>query len=331
MNSQHKIRRVLITGGAGFVGSALVELLLRESPEPAVAVLDNFTTGQHGFVPNHRNVRIFECDLRDREGVNHVFSEFRPEYVIHLAAIHFIPYCNRHPNEAVAVNIGGTQHVLDACSLHPPRGLVVASSAAVYPINDDFNREEDCLPKPTDIYGLTKWCNEEQVRLYAMQGTTRCAVGRISNVYGPRETNAHIVPEIIHQMLVGSGVLQLGNVTPKRDYIHVNDVARAFFKLAFDNKEVYRIFNIGTGKEYSVAELATVLSRISGVELTIETASDKVRKIDRPYLRSDISRAAREIDFVARYDIEEGLSDLWQWARENPEFAGLPFRRGNGR
>jgi UDP-glucose 4-epimerase len=316
--------KFLITGGAGFVGSALVRELLAREAAAEIVVLDSFCTGQYGYLPKSPRVKVAECDLRDCEGVWAAIQQHRPQRVIHLAAIHFIPRCNEFPAEAVAVNIGGTQNLLDACRKQPPESLVIASSAAVYPISDEYQRES-ARPAPTDIYGLTKWCNEEQLQLFANQTQTKCAVARISNVYGPRETNPHIVPEIVYQMLCGATAIRLGNTAPKRDYVHVQDVAAAFARLSLTPVEPFAIYNVGTGAEYSVVELVAALGRISGRELQIETDGAKVRKTDRPFLRSDVSRMQNELGFRASYDLERGLTDLWQWAVEHPEAARRPF------
>ena len=199
----------------------------------------------------------------------------------------------------------------------PPRSLVAASSAAVYPIYDAANIEEHPIPGPTDVYGLSKWVNEEQLRQYAAQTNTRCAVARFFNIYGPRETNPHVLPEIIDQMLAGQMQLSLGNVKPKRDYIYVEDIARAVLELAQKNTHSFRTFNVGTGTEYSVEELVEFLARVSGLPLSIETDPDRVRKSDRMHLLCDYSRIREEIGWKPDFDLERGLETLWAWSQEH--------------
>jgi UDP-glucose 4-epimerase len=231
----------------------------------------------------------------------------------HLAALHFIPYCNSHPEETMAVNVVGTQHVLEACRNHPPARLVVASSAAVYPIRDRANSEDDS-PGPTDIYGLSKWVNERQVELYAQQTRTRCAAARLFNVFGPKETNPHVIPEIVAQVAAGQEEIALGNVKPKRDYVYVTDVARALATIAEKNEHPFSVYNVGTAEEYSVEEIIEQLAAVTGRPLRIAVAADRVRPADRMHLLCDQGRITSELGWAPRYTFESGLAALWRSA-----------------
>ena len=305
-----KTNTILVTGGAGFVGSALVRELL-EQTDSAIVVWDNFANGRRAFLPDSPRVYVREVDLTKRAAVLEAFDEVRPEIAIHLAAIHFIPYCNAHPDEALQVNVTGAQNFLDACRRRPPARVVIASTAAVYPIHDGANAEDDAVG-PTDVYGLSKWVNERQLDLYARETPSRCAAARLFNVIGPRETNPHVLPEIVDQIRGGRDELSLGNVRPKRDYIHVADVARALLAIARKNEQSFRAYNVGTGSEYSVEEIVALLAQITGRPLTITVSSDRVRKAERMHLLCDTRRTREEIGWSARYDLESGLRDLWQ-------------------
>jgi UDP-glucose 4-epimerase len=312
MNSPLRdIRTVLVTGGAGFVGSSLVPELLR-STSASVFVLDNLCNGQRGRLPVSDRLTFAEVDLSDAAAVAHVVTELQPDWVFHLAALHFIPYCNAHPAETLQVNVVGTQHLLDACREHPPAALVAVSSMAVYPIRDGANAETDPAG-PTDVYGLSKWANEQQVALFSAQVPTRCVVARLSNVYGPRETNPHVVPAILEQVGRGQTDVELGNVKPRRDYVYVTDVAEALLALAAKNESPYRVFNVGAGEEYSVEEIVERLARVSGLPLKIRVASDRVRATDRMHLLCDLTRITREIGWRPRHDLQSGLAALWEW------------------
>jgi UDP-glucose 4-epimerase len=213
------------------------------------------------------------------------------------------------------VNVVGTQALLDACKAHAPARLVVASTMAVYPIKAGFNHEDDPAG-PTDIYGLSKWINEQQLELFARDTGIRCAAARLSNIYGPNETNPHVIPEIFEQVARGETELALGNIKPLRDYVYTSDVARALWLIGRRSKQPYRVYNVGTGSEYSVEEIVSRLARISGRALKIRVAADRVRKADRMHLLADPTRIAQEIGWRPEYTIDRGLTELWQWYGE---------------
>ncbi len=301
----------LVTGGCGFVGSAVVHEIVEHRPAATVVVLDNLCNGRREFLPECERVVLQEADLRDQQAVHSVMEETRPQVVLHLAALHFIPYCNAHPAETLQVNVVGTQHLLEASRSFPPAKLVVASSAAVYPIRTDANKEESPIG-PTDIYGLTKSINEQQIELYSRQTPTRCAAARLFNVFGPRETNPHVIPEIIKQVKAGQIMLSLGNVKPKRDYVHVTDVARALLAIVDQSSHRLRTYNVGTGQEHSVEEIVAALTRLSGIPLEIRTDADRVRPADRMHLLCDLQRIQVELGWRPRYNLETGLAELWR-------------------
>lgn len=304
-----ELESVLVTGGAGFVGSALVEELLGRAGRARIHVLDNLFNGRREFVPNSPRVALRPVDLTDAGAVEAAIAEARPELVFHLAALHYIPYCNAHPAETMRVNVAGTQNLLDALRRYEPRSLVAASTVAVYPIRDEPNAEDDPAG-PVDIYGLSKWVNERQVELFARQVQTRCAVARLSNVYGPRETNPHVIPEILDQLSDGLDAVALGNVKPKRDYIYVTDVARGLAAIAEGSDRPYRVYNLGTGAEHSVEEILEHLARITGRPIRVAVAADRVRASDRMHLVSDIGRISTELGWRPSHTIDSGLADL---------------------
>lgn len=303
----------LVTGGAGFLGSWLVRRLLEQAGVGRVVVLDSLFNGRVEHLPDSDRVELQRIDLTDGEAVERAVVEARPGVVIHLAALHFIPYCNAHPARTLKVNVVGTQNLLEACRRHEPESLVIASSGAVYPIRDAANAEDDPVGA-TDIYGLSKVFNEMQLELHARTVGTRCGVARLFNIYGPRETNPHVIPEIVEQVAEGQDEISLGNVKPKRDYIYVDDVAEALVAIAARNRSSYRVYNVGTGLEYSVEEVVEELGRLSGRTLRIAVASDRVRSSDRMHLLCDRSRIAEEVGWAPRHTFEQGMADLWRSA-----------------
>lgn len=292
-------QKVILSGGAGFIGSNFVRYLLDIGVE--VIVIDNFFSGRKEFLPS--DVKVIKADIREKSKLEDVFMKFKPELVIHFAAIHFIPYCNSHPEETFDVNVMGTRNVLEASKkVSDNLKILFTSSAAVYP---PLNRPltED-LFGPIDIYGKTKLVCEDLVKLYFRDGI----IVRLFNVYGPNDPNPHLIPEILKQLREGNRELRLGNLTPKRDYIHVEDVCKALISLLRKNKS--GTYNLGTGKSYSVKEIVEIISQILGEEIKIIQDNSRFRKIERENLVADITKIKNEINWNPEIDIKDGLKKL---------------------
>lgn len=188
----------LVTGGAGFIGSMLCRVLTEKGKD--VAVLDNLSNSSEEILRKTApKARLFKGDIRNETFVASVFKEIHPEAVCHLAAIHFIPHCNKHPIEALDINVTGTQSVISACEANPPSMVFLASTAAVYPISNEPCLESDALG-PVDVYGISKVTDEMLAKLYSERTGASIIAGRIFNAVGPNETNPHVVPHLISQL-----------------------------------------------------------------------------------------------------------------------------------
>lgn len=297
----------LVTGGAGFVGSNLVEYLLDQNW--SVLCYDNFLNGKKKFLPiDNVNLEILEGDIRDTVELKSIVNKFHPQVVFHLAALHFIPFCNSNPHETVLVNVAGTESVLEACEHSSVQKFIYASTAAVYGISEKANSESD-FPNPMDIYGITKNCGEQLVHLFFEKTSVTSAVARLFNIYGPHETNPHIIPEILEQLTLGEKVY-LGNLAPKRDYIYVGDVVKALMMIESNFNEGYGIFNVGTGKEYSVKELVEIIGGLLNENISIEVDENKVRQQERMHLIANIHKIKSIIGWESEESIETGLQKL---------------------
>ena len=300
-------KNVLITGGAGFIGSALSKQLQEDGH--AVAVLDNLSFGRR-HLAGVLDDRFFEVDIRAREATRKVLADTRPEIVLHLAAVHFIPYCNQHPVEAADININGTINVLDAAqAIESVEQVFVASTAAVYPIADGAMDEQHVLG-PMDIYGTTKLATEKLASEFHLRTGIPTIVGRFFNAFGPNETNPHLFPEIQRQVLSGARTLKLGNLDPKRDYIHTEDMSRAKRALLSKGVSGYDVFNIGRGIEYSVREIVAAFERQLGEPLTIEVDPARVRKVERQHLLADVRKLKAATGWEPKWDIDQGVATL---------------------
>jgi len=300
-------KRVLITGGAGFIGSALGAHLVAQGHE--VHVLDDLSFGRRHLAPVPDD-RFHTVDIRNRNEVLRVISEVGPHWTLHLAAVHFIPYCNDHPVEAADINISGTINVLDACGqVKSHEQVFVASTAAVYPIMDGAVAEHD-ETGPMDIYGITKLATERVAGEFHLRTGIPAIVGRFFNAFGPNETNPHLIPEIQRQVLAGGRTLKLGNLDPKRDFIHTEDMARAMSALLDVGSTGFEKVNIGRGIEYSVREVVEAFERQLGEPLLIEVDPTRVRKVERLHLLADVSKLKRMTGWEPQWSLDEGVRTL---------------------
>ena len=301
------MQNILLTGGAGFIGSHVADLLVERGC--TLTVLDNLSFGKRAHVP--RQARFIEADLADRAGVAECFSAGF-DTVIHLAAIHFIPYCNRHPDLACRTNIEGSQNVLDAAQASGTvRRLFIASTAAVYP-DRAGPIDETTARAPMDVYGMTKSANEEQAAILARSSDIAVSVGRFFNAVGARETNPHLVPDIL-QRIKQSNTIEIGNTAPKRDYIDVRDMASAVLAMLDGNRGGIDTCNIGTGEAYDVTEIAAQLSEIHGARITLAPAARLMRKVERQNLQADNRRLRSRYGWRPRLRVRDSLAYAYDW------------------
>ena len=299
--------KTLITGGAGFIGSAIVPKLEEDGYE--IFVLDNLSFGNRDFI-DVPDSRFFLADIRDMERVNTIITQLKPNIVVHLAAIHFIPYCNQHPFEAADINIRGTMNILDACKgLKSLEKIFFASTAAVYPISDDaVNEDHELLP--LDIYGLSKLTGEHLLKKFWLETGIDTVICRFFNAFGPNETNPHLIPEIDKQLREGLRTINLGNLTPKRDFIHTYDMASAVSQLLKQKETGYDIFNLGRGIEYSVVEIVEAFERQLNEKIEIAVDPARVRKVERQHLLADVGKLKKATGWQPVHSIDEGIKDM---------------------
>ncbi|MCX5517719.1 GDP-mannose 4,6-dehydratase [Kaistia defluvii] len=306
----HRIR-ILITGGSGFVGRPLVRLLSRDHD---VLVYDALRFGRDRFTERERaRIDLVEGDVRDPSAVERAVGVFAPDVIIHLAAVHFIPHCEQDPVTAITVNIAGTVNLLSAA----PRGcrFVLASSGAVYGPDDVPHREDVSVLEPSDVYGLTKLHAEGYLQHFTRAKGLAGVAARLFNVVGPGETNPHLLPEIAWQLKAGRREVRLGNIWPKRDYIHVEDAAAGFAALALQGDvasgETLAV-NLGTSRQHSVAEILQYMRQASGFDFRVVTDPARIRAVDRPFLAADIGRIETRFGWRPKRTIREAVEDLWR-------------------
>jgi UDP-glucose 4-epimerase len=296
--------RVLVTGGAGFIGSHLVDHILDSGAR--VLVVDDFRLGRMDHLSDAGatgRLTVVKADIRSESALTAI-RQFEPDGVFHLAALHYIPYCTAHPEEALDVNVGGLEAVLDALSQAPLRAFVFPSSAAVYGFGDD-PFPETSPPRPNDVYGRSKLMGEQLVaRFRADRPEVRTVVARVFNAYGPRETNPHVLPEII-AALRERRPIELGNLWPRRDLIFVADAVYALVAAA--GQAGSELVNVGTGTGVAIEEVVATIAAIIGRSLEVRQVPERMRDHDG-HLVSDPHKLTVTAGFMQRWDLRAGLS-----------------------
>ena len=295
---------VFVTGAAGFIGSALCERLVAGSH--SVVGYDNLSRGRPAYLP--AGTPLIEGDIRDAARTEAAIAECRPGLVIHLAAMHFIPECLARPRDTMDVNVTGTRVVLDACRRHSVDRVMFASSAAVYMPSDEPCREDSTPLRPLEVYGESKLAGERLAGRFHEETGIPTTILRLFNAVGRRETNPHVVPHIFESLRKGD-VVELGNLTPRRDYIDTRDVADAILAAAASPGRL-SVFNVGTGVAYSVSDIVERLARILGRRLEIAQEPSRVRATERMLLLADITRMREATGWKPRLSLDETLADV---------------------
>jgi UDP-glucose 4-epimerase len=313
-----KGQRCLVTGGAGTIGSAIVDQLVAAGASEVV-VLDNFVRGRRenlAGVLGSGEVRIVAGDIRDRCLVNDLMAGI--DLVFHQAAIR-ITQCAEEPRLALEVLVDGTYEVVEAAADAGVRKVVAASSASVYGLAEQFPTSERHHPYANDtLYGVAKTFNEGLLRsFHAMRGLDYVAL-RYFNVYGPRMDIYGLYTEVLIRWMerieAGQPPLILGDGTQTMDFVFTEDIARANL-LAASADATDEVFNIGSGTETSLTELAHALLRAMGSDLPLEFGPPRgVNSVTRRL--ADVSRAAERLGWKAEVSLDEGLRRLVTWWRE---------------
>ena len=296
--------RVCVTGGAGFIGSHLVDRLIALGH--TVLVIDNLTTGVREFV--NPKAAFIEMDVRDAN-IESIFADFKPQVVFHEAAQTMVPASMVNPKMDCDVNLLGLVNILEASRKHKVEHFLMPSSAAVYGDLDTLPLTEDMIGKPTSFYGLTKLTGEGYLRIYEQAFGLKTVCFRYSNVYGPRQGDGgeggviSIFTRLINE---GQGLTIFGDGEQTRDFIYVDDVVEANIK-AMNHPELTGVYNISTNTSTSVNKLVSYFKSISNKDLPVYYEAERTGDIRHSRLCNQ--KAKVDFDFLATVDLERGLRD----------------------
>jgi len=305
--------RALVTGGAGFIGSHIVEELLRRGD--TVRVLDNFSTGiRENLKAFQGNLEILEGDLRDPQTVKAAVRN--TELVFHLAAFISVPQSMSDPESCFATNVGGTVALLEAARQAGTRKVVLSSSTAVYGDTDIFPTTEATPLHPLSPYALSKQVNELYAHLYSHALGLPVTALRYYNVYGPRQRPdsdyAAVIPIFVRRLLAGQPIIIYGDGKQSRDFIFVKDVVRANL-LAAESDSAGEPYNICTGRETNLLDLLEELSELSPhqpkVRFEAPRPGDIYRSVGSP------EKATGALGFRAATSLANGLAQTVEWMK----------------
>jgi len=299
--------RAVVTGGAGFIGSHVVDALVARGDE--VAVIDSLVHGTKDNVSARAELHVRDI----REPLDDLFDDVRPEAVFHLAAQADVRVSVERPVDDAEVNVLGTVRILEAARPHGAQVVFSSTGGAIYGESEEAARE-DTPTEPLSPYGTAKLAAEEYLRAYNRLYDTRHIALRYGNVYGPRQDphgEAGVVAIFLGALDRGEQAKIFGDGRQTRDYVYVGDVARATTSTIGQDRGV---FNVGTGRETSVAELYELCARVAGSDAPAEHAPARLGELQRSVL--DPARAAEHLRFMAFVDLEDGLQATWDWVQK---------------
>ncbi|MFZ2456548.1 MAG: SDR family oxidoreductase [Candidatus Altiarchaeia archaeon] len=308
--------RILVTGGAGFIGSNLCEKLLAEGN--SVTALDNLSTGRMENISSckdDKNYSFVKGSVTDYDQLKKLFSD--TDYVLHQAAIPSVQRSVENPLASHVANVDGTFNVLLAAKDANVRKVVYAASSSAYGDTPTLPKREDMTPNPKSPYAVTKLAGEYYCRAFTEVYGLKTITLRYFNVYGPRQNPeseyAAVIPRFITKILKGETPTVYGDGTQTRDFSYVKDVVSANIKAMESNAS--GVYNIAYGKRISLNELVAKINKYTCMDVL--PVYDKARTGDVKDSLADITAAKEKFGYDPKYDIDKGLQETIEWFRKN--------------
>jgi UDP-glucose 4-epimerase len=306
--------KYIVTGGAGFIGSHIVEEL--EAQKHEVVILDNLFSGKKENVApflKKKNVSFVNGSITDLPLLNKTFEG--ADGIFHEAAIASVPYSVAHPAEVHEVNLSGTLNVLCAAQDCDVKSLVFASTAAVYGDSPELPKREEMIPETLSPYAVTKLAGEYYCSVFSRLYDVRCIALRYFNVFGPRQDPGSpysgVISKFIANTLNHRPLTIFGDGRQTRDFVFIRDVVQANIR-AMDSRE-QGVFNIACGKQINLLELADMIMEISGI--TVPVTFGPPVEGDVRHSLADISRARKLLAYEPEYSVRKGLEKTIEWYR----------------
>lgn len=309
------IQKVVVTGGAGFIGSALIRELLAQGAGEILA-LDNLNSGKaENLAGLPENVKLFEADIRDLAAITPAFAG--AGLVFHLAAIPSVPRSIKEPVPSHEVNINGTFNVLSACRDAGVGRVVYAASSSAYGDTEVLPKVETMVPKPQSPYAAQKLMGEYYCGVFSSCFGLETVALRFFNVFGPRQdpnsAYSGVLSLFMKALLTHQAPTIFGDGEQSRDFTYVDDVAALIYRASQKPSVSGRVYNAGNGNRYTLNETWALLQKIAGAEL--EAKYGPPRQGDVRHSQADTVAAKRDLDHAPQFTFEEGLKRTFEWYR----------------
>jgi len=312
--------KVLVTGGAGFIGSHTTERLLRDGHD--VAILDCFNDYYNPAIKRANiravqdKIQVFEDDLRDGAAVDRVISTFQPDAVIHLAARAGVRPSIEQPELYIDTNIKGTFYLLEACRKHGCKRFVFASSSSVYGVNKKVPfAEDDAILQTISPYAMTKMAGEQICSNYSQLYSIRTVCLRFFTVYGPRQRPDLAISKFTRAIEDGKPIDKYGEGHTKRDYTFISDIVDGIIgAMEFNGGPLCSIYNLGGSQTVSLNDLITTIENAVGGKAIIHQMDEQPG--DVPLTSADVSKATHDLNFKPTTHIDEGVPKFVEWFRQ---------------
>jgi UDP-glucose 4-epimerase len=300
--------RVVVTGGAGFIGSHVAEAFLARGDD--VVVLDDLSNGKREQIPEQ--AELSQTDVAEYDAVARVVAGFGADLVCHLAAQASVTVSVSNPELDFASNVRGTFNVCRAAAGTGARVVFASTGGALYGNDVPIPTPETYVPAPLSPYGASKLAGEAFVATQARALGVPNVVLRLGNVYGPRQDahgEAGVVAIFSERLLAGETPVAYGHGKPTRDYVHVSDITRGFVLAA--EKDVAGTFNLGWGREVDVLQMLAALQRAAGTDVEPRLEPLRPGELDRSAI--DSSAAAETLGWRPEVELEEGVAETFRW------------------
>ncbi|MDC1333076.1 GDP-mannose 4,6-dehydratase [Gammaproteobacteria bacterium] len=309
-----KGKKILITGGTGFIGSHLSEMLVRQGN--SVTCFDRYNINNNwGWLEDSelsKDINIILGDIRDFDSVHDATAG--QDIIFHLAALIGIPYSYKSPLAYIRTNIEGTYNVLESAKLRQTEKIIITSTSETYGTAQTIPIDESHPLVGQSPYSASKISADQLALSYHLSFDSPITIARPFNTYGPRQSSRAIIPTIFSQAILGD-TLTLGNLSPTRDLTYVDDTCKGFLEIANHPDLNGEVINIGSNQEISIGDLAELIKEIVGKDLNITESQDRLRpeksEVDR--LLCDNSKICKLTDWKPEIGLKDGLRNVYNW------------------